>query len=104
MAGAVLALPAVFLPGFLVLIAALPFRDRFRRMADAQSPMQGANAAVVGIPAAALHAPVFTRAIGGLQDFALAVACPVLLAAWKAPPWLAGAIAASAGAALGPSG
>lgn len=100
-AGAALALLAIFLPGFLILTAALPFWDRFRSMARAQSLMQGANAAVVGILAAALYAPVFTSAIGDLRDFALAVACFVLLTAWKAPPWLVVAIAASAGAALG---
>ncbi|MEZ5837721.1 MAG: chromate efflux transporter [Geminicoccaceae bacterium] len=86
-AGAAIALVAVFLPGFLVLIGVLPFWDRFRMMAPAQSAMQGANAAVVGILAAALYAPVFTGAIGDQGDFALALACFVLLVAWKAPPW-----------------
>ncbi|EBV3600065.1 chromate transporter, partial [Salmonella enterica subsp. enterica serovar Virchow] len=55
----------------------------------------GANAAVVGILAAALYDPVFTSAVLSLQDFALALACFVTLVAWKAPPWtvvLAGAL------------
>src|SRR5690606_27135858 len=38
-AGAAIALPALFLPGFLILIAALPFWDRLRRKAWAQSSM-----------------------------------------------------------------
>src|SRR5690606_1103687 len=58
--GATLALLAVFLPGFLILTGILPFWDRFRSMAGAESFMQGANAAVVGILGAALYSPIFT--------------------------------------------
>lgn len=93
--GAIIALLALFLPGFLLLIAALPFWDRLRQRRRAQSAMQGANAAVVGILGAALYDPVFTSAIGNRADFALALACFVALVAWKAPPWvvvIAGAI------------
>ncbi len=99
--GATLALIAVFLPGFLLLIGVLPYWDRFRAMAPAQSLMQGANAAVVGILGAALYHPVFTSAIGDLRDFTLALACFVLLMAWKAPPWLVVIVAALGGAVLG---
>ena len=98
--GAAIALLAVFLPGFLVLIGVLPFWDRFRALAPAQSLMQGANAAVVGILGAALYSPVFTSAIGNLRDFALALACFVLLMAWKAPPWLVVIVAAVGGVGL----
>src|SRR3546814_5471869 len=70
-AGAAIALVALFLPGFLILIGALPFWDRLRRTPWARSSMQGANAAVVGMP-----------------DFALAVVCFMALMAWKAPPWI----------------
>ncbi|MCA1791674.1 MAG: chromate transporter, partial [Thioalkalivibrio sp.] len=99
-AGATLALLAVFLPGFLLLVSVLPFWDRFRAMAPAQSMMQGANAAVVGILGAALYSPVFTSAIGDLRDFTLALACFVLLMAWKAPPWVVVIVAAAGGAGL----
>lgn len=98
--GAAIALLAVFLPGFLILIGVLPFWDRFRAMAPAQSLMQGANAAVVGILGAALYSPVFTSAIGNLRDFALALACFVLLMAWKTPPWLVVIVAAVGGVGL----
>jgi chromate transporter len=99
-AGALLALLAVFLPGFLILIAVLPYWDQFRAMPAAQSLMQGANAAVVGILGAALYSPVFTGAIGDLRDFALALACFVLLMAWKAPPWAVVIVAAAGGILL----
>jgi chromate transporter len=99
-AGAVIALLALFLPGFLILVGVLPFWDRFRSMARAQSAMQGANAAVVGILAAALYSPVFTSAVGDLRDFALALACFVLLTGWKAPPWVVVIVAAAGGVVL----
>ncbi len=99
-AGAGLALIAIFLPGFLLLIGVLPFWDRFRAMPMAQSLMQGANAAVVGILGAALYSPVFTSAVGDMRDFTLALACFVLLMAWKMPPWGVVIIAAIGGVAL----
>jgi chromate transporter len=98
--GALLALAGIFLPGFLILVGILPFWDRFRRMGKVQSLMRGANAAVVGILAAALYSPVFTSAIGNMRDFALALICFVLLIAWKAPPWLVVLVSASGGVAL----
>ncbi len=99
-AGAAVALCAVFLPGFLILIGVLPFWDRFRRMAPAQSLMQGANAAVVGILGEALYSPLFTSAIGDSREFALALACFVLLMAWKTPPWVVVIVAAVGGVGL----
>lgn len=98
--GSVIALLAVFLPGFLILIGVLPFWDRFRSMARAQSLMQGANAAVVGILGAALYSPVFTSAIGDTRDFTLALACFVLLMAWKMPPWGVVIVAALGGVGI----
>lgn len=98
--GSVIALLAVFLPGFLILIGVLPFWDRFRSMARAQSLMQGANAAVVGILGAALYSPVFTSAIGDMRDFTLALACFVLLMAWKMPPWGVVIVAALGGVGI----
>lgn len=98
--GATLALLALFLPGFLLLIGVLPFWDGFRARPQAQSAMQGANAAVVGILSAALYSPVFTSAIGNMQDFTLALACFVALMAWKASPWLVVLLAALGGIVL----
>lgn len=98
--GAALALAAVFLPGFLILAGLLPFWDRLRAMSAAQSLMQGANAAVVGILAAALYSPVFTSAVIDMRDFTLAVLTFVLLVMWKMPPWIVVGFAALAGAGL----
>ena len=100
LAGAVLALGAIFLPGFLLLVGVLPFWDRFRALAWAQSLLQGANAAVVGILGAALYAPVFTSAIGDARDFTLALGCFLALALWNAPPWAVVVLAAAGGMGL----
>ncbi|MCW7752916.1 chromate efflux transporter [Desulfobotulus sp. H1] len=83
-----LALVCIFVPGFLLLLAVLPFWNHFRQMAAARSLMQGANAAVVGILGAALYHPVWTSAIGGPHEFALALAAFVFLSIWKFPSWL----------------
>ncbi|KEP70665.1 chromate transporter [Thioclava dalianensis] len=86
--GAAIALVAVFLPGFLILLGVLPFWDRLRATRGAQSLIQGANAAVVGVLGAALYSPLFTSAIADMRDFTLAVAGFVLLVIWKLPPWM----------------
>lgn len=98
--GAAIALVAIFLPGFLILLGVLPFWDRFRTMATAQSLMQGANAAVVGVLGSALYSPVFTSAIGDMRDFTLALLCFVLLMTWKMPPWVVVIVAALGGVGL----
>lgn len=69
-------------------------------MATAQSAMQGANAAVVGILGTALCSPFCISAVGDIRDFTLALACFVLLMAWKAPPWVVVLVAAVGGAGL----
>lgn len=98
--GAFIALLAIFLPGFLLLVGALPFWDRLRRKAGAQSLMQGTNAAVVGVLGAALYSPVFTSAIHDVRAFALAVICLLLLMSWKIAPVLAVVFASVGGVAL----
>ncbi|MEV8358966.1 chromate efflux transporter [Microbacterium sp. NPDC076895] len=85
--GAAIALVAIFLPGFLLLIGVLPFWNALRGRTWMQSLMRGANAAVVGILGAALYDPLFTTGIVGAGSFSLALVCFVLLAAWKLPPW-----------------
>lgn len=84
--GAAIALVAIFLPGMLLQTAALPFWGAFRGKPAAQSAMRGINAAVVGILAAALYSPVWTSAVLGPADFAIALAGFVLLIAWKTQP------------------
>jgi chromate transporter len=96
-AGGVLALVAIFLPGFLLLTGVLPFWNDLRRRAGARAAMAGANAAVVGILAAALYDPVFVTAVTGPATFALALVCFVLLVAFRLPPWMVVLVGAAGG-------
>ncbi len=99
--GATIALVAIFLPGFLLLIGALPFWDAFRSRPIAQAAMRGANAAVVGILGAALYNPVWTSAILTPYDFALGLTGFLLLTVWNVPPWIIVVLMALGGVALG---
>jgi chromate transporter len=101
LAGAALALVAVFLPSFFLVVGALPFWDSVRAHPSFQSALRGVNAAVVGLLASALYAPVWTSAILRPADFALGLAAFGLLMFWKLPPWLVVVLTALGGAALG---
>lgn len=100
-AGAALALVAIFLPSFLLVTGALPLWGAVRGHAGFQSALRGINAAVVGLLLAALYDPVWTSAIERAADFSLALVAFLLLAFWKAPPWLVVAFAALGGALIG---
>jgi chromate transporter len=98
-AGGLICLAAIFLPSFLLLVGALPFWETLRRRPSVQSALRGINAAVVGLLLAALYKPVWTSAILGPADFAIAISAFLLLALWAVPPWLVvilGGVAAAA--------
>ena len=95
------ALVAIFVPGLLLVAGALPFWNGLRAWPAAQAGLRGANAAVVGLLAAALYDPVFLTAVLSPLDFALALAGFVALVAWKAPPWSVVLALAVAGGFLG---
>ena len=98
--GGLLALVAIFLPSFLLLIGVLPLWQRLRASHRFRSALAGINAAVVGLLLAALYDPVWLSAIHQPADIALALAAFAMLAWWKAPPWLVVIAGAAAGAAL----
>lgn len=100
-AGGLAMLVAVFLPGALLVAAALPFWESLRRRPGVRNMVAGVNAAVVGILLAALYDPVWTSAILTKADFALALGLFGLLvyARWS-PLWVVLA-AAAGGWALG---
>ncbi len=97
LAGAALALAAIFLPAFLMTVGALPFWGLLRSRAVSQAALRGINAAVVGLLLAALYRPVWTSAIHAPADFGLALLAFGLLALWRWPPWLVVALSAAGG-------
>lgn len=93
---ALVALVAVFLPGILLLLAALPYWESLRRRTTVRAAVAGASAAVVGILAAALWDPILTSTVTGVVPGIIAAVCLALLTVAKAPPWtvvLAGGLA-----------
>lgn len=82
-AGAALALLAVFLPGFLLLLAVLPVWARLVRHPWAASTMAGINAAAVGLLIAAFYDPVWTGGVHSAVDFAIVVIGFALLASMR---------------------
>lgn len=86
--GALVATLAIFLPGFLLVLALADIWRRLAARPRLTGALAGVNAAVVGLLLAALYQPVFVSAIDDVASLALAllglvavrfVRCPVLL-------------------------
>lgn len=100
MAGASIALIAIFLPSALLVLGVLPFWERLRRIVGVRRALMGVNAGVVGLLAAALYDPVFVEGVTGAASFLVAVLSFVALASWKAPAWAVVFAAAGLGIVL----
>jgi chromate transporter len=98
-AGAVLGIVGIFLPGMLILLGVLPFWEALRARAGAQAAMRGINAAVVGLLGAALYHPIWTTSVKATGDFVLVLFTFVLLTVWRAPPLVVVIISALGGIA-----
>ncbi|OXC77082.1 chromate efflux transporter [Caballeronia sordidicola] len=98
-AGAALATVGIFLPGLLLVIAALPHWQALRSRPATAAMLSGVNAAVVGLLAAALYTPVWTSAVLSSVDFAISAVCFLLLTRWKVPPLVVVVLCAFAGIA-----
>ncbi|MCL4183791.1 MAG: chromate efflux transporter [Burkholderiaceae bacterium] len=83
--GAAACLAAIFLPGCLILVAALPYWNRLRERAGARAAIAGVNAGVVGLLLATSIDPVATGAIRGPVDAAVAALLVLALRARWAP-------------------
>lgn len=97
--GALLATAGIFLPGLLLVLAALPYWQALRARPSMAAMLAGVNAAVVGLLAMALYTPVWTGAVRTVSDFAIAVIGFFLLTRWKVPPLVVVVLCALAGIA-----
>lgn len=86
LAGATVALIAIFLPGLLLAVAGVALWNRLGHHHRVGNALAGVNAAVVGILGAALYDPVWTTAVRSGADAAVAAAGLLLLERWKMPP------------------
>ena len=99
-AGATIALVAIFLPGMLLLLGVLPLWQSLRGAPRASAAIAGIHAAVVGLLAAALYDPIWVTAVHARADLAVAAVCFVLLVAWRAPALVVVATGATLGLVL----
>lgn len=84
--GGLVLLIAIFVPGFLLVVGALPFWESLRQHVGVRQAAAGINAAVVGLLASALVDPVWTSAIHSVSDCVIAVAAFTLLVTFKVSP------------------
>mgnify|MGYP002716749925 FL=1 len=98
--GSLLALVAIFLPSFLLVLGVLPVWQRLRTNHTLQAALLGVNAAVVGVLLAALYNPVWVSAVGSVQDFAVVLFAIAALMIWRLPVWMVVIGCALAGIAL----
>ncbi|KOP72372.1 ChrA protein [Lysinibacillus sp. FJAT-14745] len=86
--GAIIATLAIFFPAFLLIVGAMPFWLALNRFAGLRGAMAGANAAVVGILAAAFIHPIVTQTIQNGLDIVIAAVFLWCLMRWKIQPYL----------------
>jgi chromate transporter len=96
--GAAIAVVAMFLPSFLLVMGTLPFWATIRTKPRIQAALKGVNAAVVGILLAALYDPVFTSSVHDPIDFVIVLISFTLLVFYKWSPWIVVIITALLGA------
>ncbi|WP_116963750.1 chromate efflux transporter [Fastidiosibacter lacustris] len=78
---------AMFLSGFLLLMAVLPFWQQVCQRTKVQTALKGVNAAVVGLLLAALYQPVWISSILNTKSFVIALMSFWLLQGYKLAPW-----------------
>jgi chromate transporter len=95
--GAVIAILGIFLPGLLIVAGALPFWQSLRARPGLASALQGVNAAVVGLLAAAWLGLIRYGAIQNFWDVPVVVVASAVLLAGRAKPLTVVAACAVAG-------
>ena len=85
LAGALIAVLGIFLPGFLLILSFHDTWETLARKPGAAGAVAGVNAAVVGLLLAALYQPVFVNAVFSPLDLALAIIGFFLLRVLRLP-------------------
>lgn len=98
--GGLVLLATIFVPGYLLVVGALPFWDTLRRREKIRDAMAGVNAGVVGLLLSALYDPVWTSAVQSRADFGLALGAFALLVYARWSPIVVVALTAAGGWAL----
>jgi chromate transporter len=85
---ALTALLFMFLPGFLLIAAALPLWQKIANNHVASNAISGINAAVVGLLAVVLYDPIFTTSVTSVTDLFIASVGFIILTVFKRSPLL----------------
>ncbi|MXX04026.1 MAG: chromate efflux transporter [Gemmatimonadetes bacterium] len=85
LAGALIAVLGIFLPGFLLILSFHDTWETLARKPGAAGAVAGVNASVVGLLLAALYQPVFVNAVFSSLDLALAIIGFFLLRVLRLP-------------------
>lgn len=104
LAGALIAVLGIFLPGFLLIMAFHDTWETLGRKPGAAGAVAGVNASVVGLLLAALYQPVFVNAVFSSPDLALAIIGFFLLRVLRLPILALVAFFAAAGMLAGVMG
>ena len=83
--GAVVAVAAVYLPSFTLMLAVLPMLERIKRLAWMQAALQGISPAVIGMTAVAVFR-MLPAAIPDLLTGVVAVGTVVAMGLWRLSP------------------
>lgn len=84
--GGLLGMVAIFLPAWLIVLGVVPFWQRLRRWPSIQGALAGVNAAVVGVLAAVLYDPLWSKTVVTSFDFYVVVVAVVALMRWRLSP------------------
>ena len=85
--GGLIALLAIYLPSFLLVLGILPFWYKIRNILIIKKAIIGINASVVGILIAAFFSPVLENGILTLHDLIIALIFFYLINFYKIPIW-----------------
>lgn len=85
--GALIATLMIFLPGFLLLLAILPYWPQWRCQPQVQAALSAVNAAVVGFLLATLIQPIALSAITNWWDASIALIACAWITIWRLPIW-----------------
>jgi len=98
--GGLIAITAIFLPSFLMVIGIMPFWEQLRESKTTQRILIGVNAAVVGLLIAAFYNPIWVNTVFTIKDLIFVLFFYLILQIWKLPPWLVVIIGALIGMTL----
>ena len=99
-AGAAIATCAIFAPGLLLMLAAMPLLGSLRARPRAMSALMGVNAAVVGLLLAALFGPIQRAGVASVPTACIAIAMVAMLSTLRWPVPLLVLLAGALGAAV----